>query len=77
MTTPGRMKPVEWALILSLLALIFMALARPVGAEDDCAEGTWMVQRIGGTLFCVGEGWRRAVVVRPMKPRRNRPARMV
>lgn len=63
-------KFVEWALLACLLALSFMAVARPVGEEDDCAARTWIVQRMAGRVWCVGEGWRKNISssVRPNRP---------
>jgi hypothetical protein len=46
-------------LSLALLLGLAMVLTRPVGAEDDCAEGTWKVERVPVLgLLCIGEGWR-------------------
>lgn len=50
------------ALALALMACILMLMAtcaRPVYAEDDCAEHTWAVERVPLIgLVCIGEGWR-------------------
>jgi hypothetical protein len=64
-----KVKLVEWALLACLLALSFMAVARPVREEDDCAPWTWVVTRMAGQLWCVGEGWRKNISsVRPNRP---------
>lgn len=44
-------------LMLCIVALGTRAFVRPVGAEDDCADPTWKVTRVGPLLVCVGEGW--------------------
>ena len=55
------MSEVRSAVLVALLGLIACAVlistqARSVGAEDDCADPTWMVQRVGPLgLFCIGE----------------------
>jgi hypothetical protein len=43
------------ALILIFGFFLATAIARPVGAEDDCLEGVWSVDRIAGKVWCIGE----------------------
>jgi hypothetical protein len=47
----------EWTLLAALMLLMAMMWVRPVGAEDDCAEPTLMVERLPVLgLVCIGEG---------------------
>jgi uncharacterized membrane protein len=45
-----------WLALAACFIIIAIMNVRVVGAEDDCADPTWMVQRTAIGLLCIGEG---------------------
>lgn len=45
-----------WWAFIACIVMITMMNVRLVGAEDDCAFGTWKVQRTPIGLLCIREG---------------------